>query len=160
MHTTTRMEKQAITSKVIDSWKLSEDGEKLHSSNAVIDAYFKGKQEGLDQAQKALQKLFENNYLRSGECAKSLIDYLKSSKLHPISAHLKIESLFTFEVIVLLPEEEFLSDAMKQVYSHCRDLEIKYCDDSFQISFNFIDASSHFDFAQLKADGFEFKLKD
>ncbi|MFZ6010828.1 MAG: hypothetical protein ACOYXT_10835, partial [Bacteroidota bacterium] len=78
-------------------------------------------------------------------------------EINPISAHLKIDSLFVFEVIVLLKEDDFLSNKMQAVYSWCSEKQHKENGELYKIWFHFIDVMPEFDFNQLSADGFRFK---
>ncbi|MFZ6013182.1 MAG: hypothetical protein ACOYXT_22755, partial [Bacteroidota bacterium] len=59
--------KNRITREEIQRWNLSDEGERLYPQDAVIDAYLKGKKDGLDAHQKALQELFGKNYMMSHE---------------------------------------------------------------------------------------------
>ncbi len=146
--------KQIITDKEINSWQLSEDGPRLYSSDAVIDAYLKGKQDGLDEQQKIIQNIFAGNYSKSGQNTTELYRYLASVGIKPVSAHLKFHSFVSFEIIVLLSEDDFLSEKMDNVYTWCREFQDKVYEDSYRVCFSFIDFLEGFDFTQLISDGF------
>ena len=146
--------KQIITDKEIDSWQLSADGPRLYSTDAVIDAYLKGRKNGLDEQQKALQNIFAGNYRKSSQNTTELYKFLISIDIVPVSAHLKFNSFVSFEIIVLLKEDDFLSDKMDKVYTWCREFQSRVEEDSYRVCFSFIDFLDGFDFAQLISDGF------
>lgn len=146
--------KQTITDKEIDSWQLSEAGPRLYSTDAVIDAYLKGRKDGLDEQQKAIQNIFAANYRKSSHNTTELYTFLASIDIIPVSAHLKFNSFVSFEIIVLLTEQDFLSGKMDKVYTWCRDFQNRVEEDSYRICFSFVDFLEGFDFAQLISDGF------
>lgn len=146
--------KQIITDKEIDSWQLSADGPRLYSTDTVIDAYLKGKKDGLDEQQKAIQNIFAGNYRKSSQNTSELYKFLTSIDIIPVSAHLKFNSFVSFEVIVLLTEDDFLSNKMDKVYTWCREFQNRVEEDSYRVCFSFIDFLEGFDFTQLISDGF------
>ncbi|MBT1689114.1 hypothetical protein [Dawidia soli] len=148
-----------VTQQELLRWKLSDEGERLWSSDTVIDAYLKGKKDGLDDHQKALQSVFAKNFEKSGKSTAKLFAFLSQQEITPISAHLKIDSLFSFEVVVLLNEADFLGEKMPGVYNWCITLQKEEEEESFRICFSFIDVMDGFDFEQLRSDGFRAKFQ-
>jgi len=92
------------------NWEFTSPKDKTISSDHVIDAYLKGKKEGLEQAQKLMLDRLTQNINKSGIYTTELLNFLKKKKLNPISAFLKINSWDSFKVLLILPEKEFLSD--------------------------------------------------
>lgn len=146
--------KKIITHREVDSWQLSQDGPRMYSTDAVIDAYLKGKKDGLDEQQKAIQSIFARNYQKSSQHTTELYNFLASIDIIPVSAHLKFNSFVSFEIIVLLSEYDFLSDKMDKMYTWCREFQNRVEEDSYRICFSFIDFLEGFDFTQLISDGF------
>lgn len=143
-----------ITDQEIDSWNLADSGERLYSTDAVIEAYLRGKKVGLDEQQKAIQKTFADNWKKTGAHTLALFEALSNLDIQPISAHMKVASLISFEIIVLLSEADFLGEKMGKVYMWCREFQNQVAEDSYRVRFNFIDALEDFDYSQLISDGF------
>jgi hypothetical protein len=151
----TVIEKQ--TSINIDDWQLSTNGEKLFSADAVIDAYLKGKSDQLEQSQKALMKQLETNIQKASGNTVKVLEYLSSQGLSPIAAHLKPTSFDSMEVLITLPEEDYLSEKITTIYEHVSTLEEAFSEELYQINFSLTDETPHFNEALLKCDGYFWK---
>lgn len=143
----------------IDSWKLSTAGEKLYSADAVIDAYLKGQQDQLEQAQKVIAHQFERNVRKANTHTLKLIDFLQSENLSPISAYLRTKSFDTMEVLITMSEEDFLSEKITNVYDHASSIEQGVSDDLYNITFHFTYQGDDFNHALLKSDGYYWKME-
>ncbi|HEY9047180.1 MAG TPA: hypothetical protein VIN08_14845, partial [Ohtaekwangia sp.] len=84
----------------IDSWKITAEHGQLYSADIVIDAYLKGKREGLQQNQKALIQQLEANVKKASVHTAKVIQHLKSQGLCPLSAHLKLSSFDKMNVLL------------------------------------------------------------
>lgn len=145
--TATKVEEQA-------KWQVSAPKEKLFSEDNVIDAYLKGKREGLKAAEKASWELLNSNIEKSAEYTDRVIKEITNKKFTPISAHLKICSLIGLNVIIKIKEEDFLSDEFLNIYSFIGRYENEINKDIFNLSFSFIDGDKTFNQTRLRADGF------
>jgi hypothetical protein len=139
------------------SWQPSRPKEKLYSSDVVINAYIQGKQEGLEQAQKAIFEQLKLNILTSENDTLEIINYLQRKSFNPISAHLKLTSWDVLEVLITLPENEFVNNKVLQVYDYIEKYENKINKDMYCLTFNLTDYSDKLDEKSLVSDGYLFK---
>ena len=147
------------TEKLIESWELPEHGEKLYAADAVIEAYIKGKKEGLEHKEKLFFKQLTENLDKSGANTKKTIECLKSIGVTPLSAHLKANSFHDFYVLVTVSEEDFLKESFIKAYDFTEELEQSTSEDLYSISFSFINKTPHFNEKALSSDGFIFTFK-
>lgn len=143
-----------LTINAIESWELSEDGEKLFSADAVIDAYLKGKRDQLEQSQKAIIEKFESNLRQTSHHTEELISFLNSVQIRPFAAYLKVRSFDTFEVLVTLSERDFLSDEIERAYDYISNMEQRITQELYRITYHFTYHSENFNVSLLKSDGY------
>lgn len=142
-----------------ESWELTPDKDKLFSSDQVVDAYMKGRKEGLRQSQKLIVDKLISNINKAGEHARKAIDFLTKNKIEYNGAYLKVDSWDDLSVMIVLPEREFLSDKMLKVYDHISVLEDTVSEDLYNLQFEICDTSGQIDEDCLNSDGYVFKLK-
>ena len=82
------------------NWEFSAPKDQLFSSDNVIEAYLKGKKDGLEQAQKLMFDKLISNISISGQYTSQVISFLKKNNISPLSAHLKINSWDDFKAII------------------------------------------------------------
>jgi hypothetical protein len=153
------METSNISGTVSKNWVITEPNENYYSSDKVIDAYLQGKKEGLEQAQKAVFTLLENNLNKCHQLTSKIIAFLKIRKFSPLNAYLRILSFDVFEILITIPEKEFLDDHFLAIYEEVSQIERTERSDFFNVTFTFSDSGVHFDEKHLQSDGFIFKNK-
>jgi hypothetical protein len=141
------------------SWELTSPKEKLFSSDHVIEAYLKGKQEGLEQAQKLMLNKLVQNINNSGSFTQQIISFLKENNLKPSSAFLKINSWDDFKILITLPEDDFVNEKILTAYDFISQFEDKVNEDLFHLEVSMTDVNDNFDEKCLKSDGFILKHK-
>jgi len=142
---------------ISENWIITEPKEVYFSSDKVIDAYMMGKKEGLEQAQKAMFSLLEKNLVKCHQLTSKISTILKKHKFNPVNAYLRIQSFDVFEVLITLPEKEFLADEFLFIYDEINQIETKESSDLFNVTFSFSDCGVDFDEKNLKSDGFTLK---
>jgi len=142
--------------KIVESWQLPVDGDKLYPVDTVIDAYIKGKNDGLEQTVKLMVKQFNNNMNRAAEDTGKVISFMREKKFNPLSAHLRVESFDNFSILITVPESDFISDSFKDIYVFTDNLQKYAAEDLYNLSFSFIDKSESFDNEILISDGYIF----
>jgi hypothetical protein len=142
-----------------ESWELTPDKDKLFSSDHVVDAYMKGREEGLEQSQKLIVDKLISNINKAGKHARNAVTFLSKNKIEYKDAYLKVESWDDLTIMIVLPEREFLSDKMLKVYNYVSSLEDKVSEDLYHLQFDICDTSGQIDEDCLNSDGFVFKLK-
>ena len=136
------------------NWKPTSPGSETYSSNEVIDAYLKGKEEGIKQKGKLiLNKLKENAERTTGATGK-VFNFLHKKKFNPIAAYLRLNSWDSLDILITIPEKEFISEKLLTVYSFVSRLENELETDFYNITFSFADEEDDFDREHLVSDGF------
>jgi hypothetical protein len=141
------------------NWELTSPKDKLFSSDHVIDAYFKGKNDGLEQQQRLIIEKLVSNINKAGKHTTDILFFLKKKKLNPISAYLRINSWDDFSILVILPQEEFLDKKMLNVYDYISELENKVDEDMYHIQVSVCDTEDNIDENYVRSDGFALKHK-
>lgn len=145
--------------KLIDSWQLPNEGERLFSADFVIDAYFRGIDDaelGVEQKVLVLRKQFEANLTEAAKNTAKVYDQLKVREMTPISAHLKTDTFDRFDILILVEESDLLKEAFDEIYNMTRAMEDAVTEDGYSVSFSFINKSEHFDEDMLFSDGYIF----
>lgn len=146
---------------LVDTWQLPDEHEdKLYSVNTVVDAYFKGKSDGLEQNNKLFKKQLQDNFAKAGKDASKVIAFLRSKGVNSISAHLKLCSVYDMSILITISDEDFLKDVFNEIYSFISHIEQMEKTDLYSISFSFINRTSGFNMDLLISDGFCFSLKE
>lgn len=141
------------------NWELTSPKDKLFSSDHVIDAYLKGKNDGLEQQQRLIIEKLVSNINKAGKHTTDILSFLKKKKLNPISAYLRINSWDDFSILVILPQEEFLDKKMLSVYDYISELENKVDEDMYHIQVSVCDTEDNIDENYVRSDGFALKHK-
>jgi hypothetical protein len=141
------------------NWELTSPKDKLFSSDHVIDAYLKGKNDGLEQQQRLIIEKLVSNINKAGKDTTDILSFLKKKKLNPISAYLRINSWDDFSILVILPQEEFLDKKMLSVYDYISELENKVDEDMYHIQVSVCDTEDNIDENYVRSDGFALKHK-
>lgn len=153
---------QDIISKVNISgcWDLKERKEGFFTGDQVIDAYLKGKRDGLKTYRKAMLNNLDKNV---NECAKhtyAVIEHLKEKKMGQTSAFLKIDSWNNFHVLIGVKETDFLNPDFLKVYDYVSALEEEISTDTLKVDFSFLDFVDEINEKRIGSDGFVLKLKE
>ena len=141
------------------NWELTSPNERLYTSDHVIDAYLTGKNEALEQTEKLIIDKLKTNINNSGSHTNEILKYLKKQKFNPIGAYLKINSWDDFSILLILPENEFLSDKIFSVYDYLTNLEDSVSSEFYKLNISIYDTNGEIDDNCIKADGFNLKHK-
>lgn len=141
------------------NWELTSPKEKMFSSDHVIDAYLKGKNDGLEQHQRLIFEKLVSNIDKAGKDTSEILTYLKKNKFNPLAAYLRINSWDDFSILIILPEKEFLDKSMLSVYDQISILENKVQEDMYHIQISISDTEDQIDDNYVRSDGFALKHK-
>lgn len=141
------------------NWELTSPKDKLYSGDPIIDAYLKGKSDGLEHAQRLIIEKLTVNINKSGKYTTAILAFLKKRKLNPISAYLRINSWDDFSILIVLPQEEFLDKKMMTVYDYISELETNVCEEMYHIQVSICDTEEGIDENYVRSDGFALKYK-
>ena len=138
-------------------WEPLKQKEDTYTANDLIDAYIKGKNDGLDQAQRAIYKLLDDNIKLSIEVTAKVTTYLKGVNFTPQTAYLKVYAWDNLEILISVPEEQFLDDSFLGAYKFVGDVESSTNNDHINLCFSFISISDQMDENHIASDGYIFK---
>lgn len=141
------------------NWEFTSPTERLYTSDHVIDAYLTGKNEALEQTEKLIIDKLKTNINNSGSYTNEILEHLRKQKFNPIGAYLKINSWDDFSILLILPENEFLSDKIFSVYDYLTSLEDKVSSEFYKLNVSIYDTDGEVDDSCIKADGFNLKHK-
>ena len=148
------------TTKIAETpWELTpqDHGSGYVSTDYVIDAYLKGKQDGIDSVSKALKKIFTSNINFAGVIVKEFIEYLSTKDIVPQRVFLKTITIDSFQVMVVVTETQFLSEEILLAYNKITELEERAKqdeEDSISLEFILSDADLESNKDAIALDGF------
>lgn len=126
----------------------------------VIDAYLKGKRDGLQSHQKTLLNSLKTNVDHCAQYAHDIIRHLTELKFNDSTAFLKINRLDNFKVLIAIKEDDFLNPGFLKIYDYVCEIEENICNDTFNVDFTFLDYNKEINENNLNSDGFILKLKE
>ncbi|MDF3822396.1 hypothetical protein P3G55_21025 [Leptospira sp. 96542] len=141
-----------------DNWEVTE-GDKSYSGDQVISAYLKGKKDGLEQDQKLRLERLITNVNKSAEYTAKIFENIKSNRLNATFARLKINSWENFSIIIGIPENEFITENMLDIYNFATNLESELENDLYHLEFSFVGINEYFNVNSLTSDGYALKYK-
>lgn len=138
------------------TWHVSVDKNSIFTNDDVIDAYLKGKKEGVRETNQIFVDKLNENINKSAVFTDRMLSFLNKRKLNPISAHLKIKSFNDFIILITLPEDEFLSEDFLVSYDFAATIEEEVIDDKYyNVMFMFSDREEgDFNTNLLVSEGF------
>ena len=135
-------------------WESPKPGEEHYSTNQLIAAYEAGIAKGISGMQKLVQEKFNVNIDKTANDTGKLIVKLQEYGIAPTSARLKVISWDQFEVLIILPEKEYLDEKFDIVYNFVGDLENATREEFYSISFKFLPETKDTDIQKIMSDGF------
>lgn len=157
------MTKQNVDKALPTTWQLPESKGKSFDSDAVIDAYLMGKEDGfthgMNEVHRATVEMLKSNATKAATLTSTVLDFLKERKINPVDAYLKVSSWDELSVMVLIKATCFRKPIFKEVYSFVCDLEGASERENLAMDFSFAPYSKSFNISCLNADGFALRLK-
>jgi len=141
------------------NWELTSPKDLQFSSDQVIDAYLKGKQEGLELQQKLVVEKLMSNIAKAGNHTSELLEIIKNKSLNPVSAYLRINSWDDYTILVVLPQSEFLDPRTLDLYDYISEMESEVEEDMYRIQVSLCDTVSEINEQYVRSDGFALKHK-
>jgi hypothetical protein len=134
--------------------------ENIYSCDQVIDAYLKGKSDGIQQAQKLVVRELDRNVSKTIEQADLLVEHLTSNGFHPISAYIKIDDWDSFTILMPVPDEEWCDMRFLEVFNYIKDAEERASSEFYNLEihpFGISDEPDSFNEQLVFYDGFILK---
>lgn len=144
-------------------WELEPSREGKYTENDVIDAYLKGKKTGLESIQKTLVKALDENIDKCGTYTENVLKRLTEFDIKAQDAFLRINNFDFFNILVCIPEKDFLDDKFFHVYDFITEFEDSKNtpENNLTVEFSFLDFNSDFDYCvnKINSDGYILRLK-
>ena len=141
------------------NWEFTSPKDKLYSSDHVIDAYLKGKNDGLEQQQRLILEKLMSNIQQCGKHTGEILAFFKTIAFNPVAAYLKIDSWDDFSILIILPQGEFLNEKMLAAYDFISTFEQDIASDMYHVQVIVCDTEERIDESYVRADGFALKHK-
>lgn len=136
------------------SWGVTKDS---FTGDELIEAYFKGCDEGVDQYKKILLQKLNENLTRAQLLGSSFISNLNSDGTICSSAHLKYLDIERYKIIFVVNYELYYDfDRMYPNYAMAESFEIENSNNDFNIEIAFIPELKSINTHRLVSDGFIF----
>ena len=146
-----------------ETWSLSVDKNSIFTNDDVIDAYLRGKEDGVKEKEQIFIDKLNENLTKSATHTQRMLSFLRKRKLNPVSAHLKINAYDDFVILITLPEEEFISKDFLVSYDFASTIEEEVQSDKYyNVMFMFADREEDdkvFNKNLLVSDGFYMVFK-
>ena len=137
-----------------DVWKKNFP-KQIVTKDDVLKAYLRGVRKGLDDVTKFLFEKMDESVATIAEDRNKIADYLKSNGYTPTRAFLNIRAWNKFQLLLVVPEEDFLKESFLSVYDLTFEIEEKRMGADVHLDIGFINGSlSEQDEKRLESDGF------
>lgn len=132
------------------------------SADDLIEAYEEGTKKGRDELTAVIEEKLESNLSAAAEASERLFGYLQeNTEVSPIRVYLRMESAIDCRALFLVPEEQYVSDAMTEVLKEAKGRELELAQETFSIEFSFLAYDEETtDEDAIIADGFRFTYPD
>lgn len=144
--------KSTHNSIVSDDWdkKLSED----QRSNALIDVYVKGKQDGKVEIKKKIIAKLNKNIALAKKAAETIFKQLISKKIKCDIVYLKIEQIDAYKLLFVVDKGSYLSESFDSAYSLSRKQKTIAEKENIDIYIMFMPKTDTFNHDMIVSDGY------
>ena len=160
---TTLTKKSTLSNSQIH-WELKPSVErkekKIFSADELIDAYFKGKKDLIDDTTKVLFEKFSKNLALAKKVSEELFESLKKENYNCKYVLLKALNVTNFENLFIIKKSDFISDRFREVYRQSREKKAKINNQTFNLSFSFMPYSEKINENRLLTDGYILKYAE
>lgn len=144
--------------KIVEGFGLEDNEIRNFTVNEVIQAYKTGFDLGLTSVIEQNKKLLENqiraNAATAAQDTLKVVEYFKQIGIQPLSAHLKIVSKFSVEVLITVSDNDYIKEEFSQVYTFVNALKESNTNELYSINFKFVNRGESFDLDSVKTYGY------
>ena len=139
------------------SW--SREPDRLFSADELIEAYTLGRRDGKDEVASNLKEKFERRLISATSIVARFYDWMKESGEFTVhAAFLRIENIENFDTLILVSEDDYVSDDFEAVHQEVKEyLEKEGID--YGIDFSFMPYSDQINRESLNSDGFRLRYE-
>lgn len=151
---------EAVTGISLSQWEVVKpnDTSLYYDCDAIIEAYFKGKADGLAQQDKLSLHQFSENFELAQKNIIEALNQVEKNGFIPLGAYLKFRSLFSFKAILLVKEEDFINGLFLKNYVFLAKFEKEIQSDFYTLKFSFLNGIPDALDEDLMSDGFKIKF--
>lgn len=124
------------------------------SEDDLIDAYFKGKDDGSSSRDKIIMRAFQENLVKATTTAEELIHEAEHLDVTLIKTLLKIEAIDIFKVLFIVSEDDYVSENIDALIMLSINKKNQVNQDTFTIEFSFTYQSESLNDDCIAADGY------
>lgn len=128
-----------------------------YTGDDLIDAYLQGKKEQKSAHERILLNTLKDNFKLTNDLTSELFKYLSEYNYKPVQTYLKVASLESFKMMLVLPEEEYLREGIYDLFAFISDLEQKYESDIYNIFITICNYSGKLNEKVISSDGYYLK---
>jgi hypothetical protein len=149
--------------KMVDGFNLNDAEIRQFTVNEVIQSYKAGVSHGrataIEQEQKSLMERIKANAALAAKDTLRVITFLKQIGIKALSAHLRIESIYSICVLITVSTDDYVKEDFTQVYKFVSALQNANTNELYAVNFQFINKSDHFDIEAVENAGFTAAFK-
>jgi hypothetical protein len=119
-----------------------------------IAAYELGLKHADEHAQQEYETLREQRIHQIAHLRDDIANFLKIEGFHPIKDFWGVETAQEFDLMLLVRQEDFLSEEFRRVYGFARAMRTKVTEDRYSVNVTFSDQTPEFDENLVVADGY------
>lgn len=128
---------------------------KTFSADDLIDAYFNGKRDQIDQERQLRIEKLNGNLRKAAQLSVQIFDFIKDSGFTCNMVYLKVKNIYSFTALFLVDEDDYCDDSFLQVYE--KTIEIKKAENTsttFDYSTILTPTTKYFDKKSILVDGY------
>ena len=151
---------EKLTGIELDQWEVNKpsDPDQYYDCDAIIEAYFKGKADGLLQQQKLYFKEFSSNFDNAKSHVIKTLYEVEKNGFKPLGAYLKFKSWDAFQAILLINDDDFVKEGFLKNYDFLTQFESEIKSDFYSLKFSFLCGSPNDLDENLTSDGYIIKF--
>lgn len=151
---------ETITGLSLSQWEVVKpsDPSQYYDGDAIIEAYFKGKADGLAQQDKLSLHQFSENFELAQKHVIEALNQVEKNNVAPLGAYLKFKSLFSFKAILLVKEDDFIEPSFLNNYDFIRDFEKSIKTEFYTLKISFLNGVPDALDEDLMSDNYKIKF--
>ena len=124
------------------------------TADDVINAYFKGKEDGAREHFEKFKQEFLVNLKLASSISEELYSNAVDKQISIAGVYLKALNIDSFDVLFLVSEQIFESGQISKAYLLSRNMKQKYLSNRIKVNFSFTENSDDLSTSCLAADGY------
>lgn len=124
------------------------------SADYVIDAYIRGLERGRNDSLDNIIEIFKQKVYLTGKLAAELSLKMQALGILPRKSYVRVDSLDSLEVMMVISKADFLKDEILEVYAVMHELEDQNSNENYFINFSILDSDGEHDEDAIAADGY------